>query len=105
MDEHSPPGPLEPGPPAPLTPEALRRRCDPAQLPFKTTDEIEASDKIIGQERAVRAIRLGLEIPSDGYNIFVAGYVGTGRNATINHFLEQSKKAGPVPPDLAYVHN
>src|SRR5437899_12942791 len=92
-------------PPGPLRPEALRRRCDPEQFPVRTTAEIEGTDRIIGQDRALRAIRLGLDIPSDGYNIFVAGHVGTGRNTTINRFLEKIERDAPPPPDLAYVNN
>lgn len=91
--------------PAPLPPERLRRRCDPASLPFETTDEIEPQVEIIGQDRAVAAIRLGLDMPAIGYNVFVVGDSGTGRNSTINQFLERVPRDGPAPPDLVYVNN
>ena len=89
----------------PLKPEALRRICDPSVFPFATTDELEPTDRIIGQDRATQAIRLGLQIQSEGFNIFVAGHVGTGRNTTIDRFLEVSAREGPAPPDLVYVYN
>jgi len=55
--------------------EKLRWKCPPDSLPFETTDEIKPCLDIIGQERALRAIRLGLEVDSLGYNIFVVGLV------------------------------
>ena len=91
--------------PAPLAPDALRRRCDVSLLPFETTAELPATEEIIGQARALKAIRLGLDIPSEGYNIFVVGPIGTGRDTTINRFLEAVPRDGPAPPDLVYVNN
>ena len=88
-----------------VPPERLRWRCDPAELPFETTQEIEPLEDIIGQDRATGAIRLGLEVPGEGYNIFLAGFVGTGRNTTIKRFLEKAESGVPPAEDLAYVNN
>lgn len=85
--------------------EKLRWRCLPESLPFETTAEIKPCMEIIGQERALKAIRLGLELDSLGYNIFVVGLVGTGRNTTIKCLLEEIDKAGKIPDDLCYVSN
>ena len=85
--------------------EKLRWRCPPDSLPFETTDEIKPCLDIIGQERALRAIRLGLEVDSLGYNIFVVGLVGTGRNTTIKCLLEEIDKTGKIPDDICYVNN
>ena len=85
--------------------EKLRWRCPPESLPFEDTSEIPACTEIIGQERALKAIRLGLEMDSLGYNIFIVGLVGTGRNTTIKCLLEEIDKAGKIPDDLCYVNN
>jgi ATP-dependent Lon protease len=85
--------------------ERLRWRCDPASLPFETTEGIQACDEIIGQERALEAIRLGLDIESIGYNIFVTGLAGTGRFTTIKCVLEELDIKGRIPNDLCYVNN
>ncbi len=85
--------------------DRLRWRCDPALFPFKTTDEIEPLDGILGQDRALTALKTGLEIESPGYNIFVAGLTGTGRSTTIKTTLEKFLKPGPPPDDILYVHN
>ena len=96
---------MERGPVKPLPADRLRRRCELDELHFQTTDDLPYTQKIIGQDRAVRAIRLGLAIHAPGYNVFVVGHIGTGRNTTINRFLEEAPAKGSPPPDLAYVHN
>jgi lon-related putative ATP-dependent protease len=85
--------------------ERLRWRCDPTLLPFETTEAIEPCDEIIGQDRALEAIRLGLDIGSIGYNIFVTGLAGTGRFTTIKCVLEEMEVKGKIPDDLCYVNN
>ncbi len=88
--------------------EKLRWQCDPNALPFKTTKSVQPCDEIIGQERALEAIRLGLDINSIGYNIFVTGLAGTGRFTTIKCLLEEMEgmnKKGKIPNDLCYVNN
>ncbi|UCF79663.1 MAG: AAA family ATPase [Candidatus Eiseniibacteriota bacterium] len=83
----------------------LRWKCPVDELDFATTEDLQPSTEIIGQERALRAIRLGLDIESPGYNIYVAGFVGTGRNTTIKRLLEELDKGETPPSDLCYVHN
>ncbi len=85
--------------------EKLRWRCDPEALPFETTQAIQACEEIIGQERAQEAIRLGLNIHSVGYNIFVTGLTGTGRFTTIKCILEELNVQGKIPDDFCYVNN
>jgi lon-related putative ATP-dependent protease len=85
--------------------ENLRWRCDPDLLPFETTEAIEPCQEIIGQERALEAIRLGLDIGSIGYNIFITGLTGTGRFTTIKCVLEEMDVKGKIPNDLCYVNN
>lgn len=88
-----------------LSPEQLRKRTDPAQFPFETTADVSPLEEIIGQERAVRAIRFGLDIQSPGYNVFVAGLSGTGKGSIVRRFLTKLSADEPVPDDVLYVHN
>ncbi len=85
--------------------EMLRWECDPNIFPFETTQEIEPLEEIIGQERALLALKTGLEIESPGYNIFVSGITGTGMTTTIKTTLEKFLKPGPPPDDICYVNN
>lgn len=70
-----------------------------------TTADIEPQEEIIGQDRAVKAIRLGLAMKSHGYNTYVAGINGTGRTVTVRKLLDEFNVSGPVPDDLCYVNN
>ncbi len=85
--------------------EQLRWRCDPDGLPFETTENIQPCDDIIGQERALESIRVGLDIHSIGYNIFVTGLAGTGRFTTIKCVLEDLDIKGKIPDDICYLNN
>ncbi|MCL4371512.1 MAG: hypothetical protein M1380_11515, partial [Chloroflexi bacterium] len=42
--------------------ERLRRSCDPATMPFETTEQVEPLLGTVGQERAISAIEFGVEI-------------------------------------------
>jgi lon-related putative ATP-dependent protease len=92
-------------PVAPLKPEALYRRCDPAELPFQTTAELKDLHRIIGQERALDSLEFGIGIRRQGYNLFALGPGGTGKHSIAFGFLQQRARAGAVPPDLCYVNN
>ena len=85
--------------------EKLRWRCDPNHLPFETTESIQPCEDIIGQERALEAIRVGLDIHGLGYNVFVTGLAGTGRFTTIKCVLEEMDVKGKIPNDICYVNN
>ncbi len=71
----------------------------------ETTNDTEPQQAIIGQDRAVKAIRRGLIMRSKGYNIFVSGINGTGRTVTVEKLLQEVNTERPVPGDLCYVNN
>jgi lon-related putative ATP-dependent protease len=87
----------------PLTPEQLRRSCDPAKFEFDITDDLPFEPGIIGQDRAVEAIRFGLDIQSPGFNIFVMGPTSSGRRSIIRRIVEEKAAGEPVPADWVYV--
>ena len=72
-------------------------------VPPLTSDTENQS--IIGQPRALQALKMGLSIVSDGYNIFVSGEAGTGKKTAITlatrEFLNDRKHL----KDIVYVHN
>jgi ATP-dependent Lon protease len=89
-----------------LTPQQLRWRCAPTNFAFKTTDELDDCPiQIIGQNRAMEALRLGLTMKSEGYNIFVTGDVGSGRSTVVRRMLDALDRGETAPADLVYVHN
>lgn len=88
-----------------LLPEKLRFSFDHKDLDCDSTEELKPVEGIIGQDRAVKALKFGLKIKNSGFNIFVAGYSGTGRMTGVKNFVEDMAKAKPVPPDWCYVNN
>lgn len=88
-----------------LTPDRLRWTCDPNTLPFKTTAELKADEVIVGQDRAVRALELGLTLQQPGYNVYISGPVGTGRTTYARKKVQALAATKPVPPDWCYVYN
>jgi len=91
------------GAPKPLAASDLRRTVDPQALGFKTTADLEPAVGLIGQDRAVAAIRFGVDIKAHDFNIFVAGPPASGKSTAVTAYI--SKKAGeaPTPSDWVYV--
>jgi lon-related putative ATP-dependent protease len=86
-----------------LAAEELRRRCDPASLPFASTEEVAPLAATIGQRRALDAIAFGLDIQGDGYNLFVLGPTGTGKRTTLRRLVEGAARERPRPADWVYL--
>ena len=89
----------------PLDAKALYQCCDPEQFAFETTADLEDLTEIIGQPRAVEAVRFGVGIEQEGYNIFALGPAGTGKRSLVRQFFEQRAVGEPVPYDWCYVNN
>lgn len=91
--------------PVALSVEQVYKVCETDIFKFSTTSKIGESHEFISQDRAVRAINMGLGIRKPGYNIYVAGAQGTGKTSVIRTFLERWSKDSPVPNDWIYVYN
>ncbi len=83
----------------------LRWQCSLNAFKFETTADIRPCEDIIGQDRALMSINMGLNLDHRGYNIFITGLAGTGRITTIKHLLEKMEKKNSIPPDICYMHN
>lgn len=84
----------------------LRWKCNPQIFEFDSTVQLEPIEGIVGQERAWRALKLGVDIRSPGYNIYIAGLSGTGKATTVKKALEIiSKSVKPQLKDYAFVNN
>lgn len=88
-----------------LKPEQLRWQCTREFLKFKSPEDISLCEGIIGQPRAIEALKLGLNVRYPGYNIFITGPVGTGRTTAITKLLEELKAKKGQLKDLLYVNN
>ncbi len=72
---------------------------------FKNTSELVYNEKIIGQEKGVDAIKFGLKVKDYGYNIYIAGDMGTGKTTSAKLLCEEMSKKEKVSPDFIYVYN
>jgi predicted ATP-dependent protease len=88
-----------------LGPEKLRWRCDLSRIPFETTAQAQKREGFVGQERALRALKMGVELSAPGYNVFVCGLAGTSRGGTIAQMIEDLHPATKPSLDRCYVHN
>jgi lon-related putative ATP-dependent protease len=88
-----------------LLPKELRWKCDPGIFDFDSTENIDPVEGIVGQERALDAIKLGVDMRSPGYNIYIAGLSGTGKATTVKKMLEAISTNCPALYDYAYVNN
>ncbi len=57
------------------------------------------------QERGLESLRTGLEVDGPGYNIFVCGPAGSGRETAVRALLGRIEPPFPPAPDRVYVHS
>ncbi|QCX32596.1 ATP-dependent protease [Caloramator sp. E03] len=81
-------------------------KIDYSSLPnFDNSKEITPFKEIIGQQRAVDAIELGLLMNKKGYNIYVSGNNGCGKRSYVIKRIKEYAKKMPTPKDWCYVYN
>ena len=85
--------------------DKLRWNCDPELLGFETTTDLPDFNDAIGQKRALRSIEFGLGVEGSGFNLYISGETGTGRNSTIASILTKRATGEPQPHDWVYVNN
>ncbi|NCF25556.1 MAG: AAA family ATPase [Gammaproteobacteria bacterium] len=86
-----------------VQPDALRKLCSlPADF---RCDADEHTDACIGQQRAIDAIRFGIAMRKDGYNIYVLGPIGSNRHELVASLVAEAAKDRDIPPDWCYVNN
>jgi lon-related putative ATP-dependent protease len=91
-----------------LKPEQLYQRCDLDRFSFQSTRELELMQglgEIVGQPRAVHALRFGTGMQREGYNIYALGPPGTGKHTLVERVLRNQAKENSTPDDLCYVNN
>lgn len=89
----------------PLAPHQLYTACNLDQFDFDTTETLDDLKAVIGQDRAIQALQLGVNIRHDGYNLFVLGPTGVGKHTVVLEYLEKQSGMREMPPDWVYVNN
>ncbi len=86
--------------------EQLRAKVDPQFFPFDSTQGLQPPEmRVVGQERAIDAIRFGMKIKKKGYNLFIAGPSKAGLTFVAKTFIEEQAGTEASPPDWCYVYN
>ena len=87
-------------PPVELSYEDLRFDFTPSE----SAPPLPPATVLIGQPRAIRALELGTAIDAPGYNIFVSGPPGTGRQTAVKKILAHLPSSATIR-DLVYVNH
>ncbi len=88
-----------------LTSEEIRARCEEREFACRTSAELFPLDNIVGQKRALEALKFGLMISDKGFNVYVAGIPGTGRTTAVSKFVRELASKGSNASDWCYVTN
>jgi predicted ATP-dependent protease len=89
-----------------LDPEVARFSISPEEIgPIDTPPTPRAPGRVIGQPRAVEALKLAVAIRAKGYNVFVAGLSGTGKRSTVMRFLKEQPFDHRTIRDIVAVNN
>ena len=88
-----------------LAAKDLYTKTDLRPLAIKSTDDLQDIEALIGQDRALGAVRFATRMQQRGYNLFVIGPKGSGKHMAVKRFLEQRKSELEAPQDWVYVHN
>ncbi len=83
----------------------VRKETDTNKISCESTRDLTPLKGIVGQDRAVKALKFGLNIEEDGFNIYVAGPPGTGRETAVKEFLDELASKRSTPSDWVYVNN
>lgn len=57
---------------------------------------------VVGQPRALSALRMGMSVNTKGYNIYISGEDGTGRHSAVRQIAASLENDGSVALDLVY---
>ncbi|HKV56155.1 MAG TPA: AAA family ATPase [Candidatus Binataceae bacterium] len=101
--------PTVPPQPAPAHSELgageLRGACPLSADELVQLTAAEDGDELLGQGRALDAIKLAIGIDAPGYNVFVTGLRTRAERDTVLRLLREKAALMPTPGDWVYVNN
>ncbi|WP_250458687.1 Lon protease family protein [Microbulbifer litoralis] len=89
----------------PLSPEQLYRHCPLEWLEPEPAAADTQEGARLGQQRALEALDLALDLSGKGYNLYVAGSVGLGKHHLVGERIDAWARGREPADDLCYVHN
>ncbi len=91
--------------PAALAPNQLYRPATASAVGFQTTAELTPAEGLVGQQRAIDALKFGTHIRKPGFNLFVIGTAGNRMQQAVESVLESTRWDRPPSTDWVYVNN
>ena len=88
-----------------LTYKDLKKTCNPGIFNFETTDELDNTDLIYGQERGIASLQFGLNITAKGYNLYIEGPSGVGKTMYSKQYVSEIASKQKTPDDWCYIYN
>lgn len=68
----------------------LKSFCNPSIFKFETTDELDDTDLIYGQDRGIKALEFGINVDSKGYNLYLEGPSGVRKDHVYKKICKQN---------------
>ncbi|TXR54588.1 Lon protease family protein [Reinekea thalattae] len=84
---------------------ALRANIDLTHLAIETTEDLEGISSFLGQPRAKKSLEFGIAMHGGGYNLYVMGEAGTGRQSLVSKYVRELAEAQQAPSEWAYINN
>lgn len=88
-----------------LNSEQLSAQVDLAHLNIETTEDLEGTSGFLGQPRAKESLEFGIAMRGSGYNLYVMGESGTGRQSLVSKYVKELADSQPSPNEWAYINN
>lgn len=88
-----------------LTSEQLSAQVDLGHLNIETTEDLEGTSGFLGQPRAKESLEFGIAMRGSGYNLYVMGESGTGRQSLVSKYVKELADSQPSPNEWAYINN
>jgi lon-related putative ATP-dependent protease len=85
--------------------ESLRRACEAFPQSIASSEDLPPAKPHLGQERAVEALRFGIQIEQPGYNVYVLGPLGSHRHGLVSELVAERAAQKGAPADWCYVNN
>lgn len=83
----------------------LNRSYQPSDFSFQTTDEVACQNELLEQEECLAAVRRGLAIESEGYNLYISGVVNQNIEAAIRQEVEKQALMKKSPWIWGYLYH
>jgi predicted ATP-dependent protease len=88
-----------------LNAQQLRAQIDLTYLNIEATSDLEGVSSFLGQPRAKKSLEFGIAMRGGGYNLYVMGDIGTGRQSLVSKYVKELAETQQAPSEWAYINN